>query len=94
VPAIPDKRKITITLPVALLSRIVEVAGDRRISRSELIRLAVQHHLEAQKEAELSELLKEGYLSRAEESLQIAEEFAHAEHEATMTTEWREENSG
>ena len=76
-----NSRKTMITLPVTLLSKIDAAASRQRMSRSKLIRDAVENYLEQEKERELRELMKEGYLARVGESLELAEEFFEAENE-------------
>ncbi len=75
-------QRIIVTMPPDLLSQVEEVAAKLNYSRSRLIREAVEQFVEAQRRQELRELLKEGYLFRAEESRQLAQEFFVAEKEA------------
>ncbi len=75
-------QRIIVTMPPDLLSQVEEVATKLNFSRSRLIREAVEQFVEAERRQELRELLKEGYLYRAEESRQLAQEFFIAEKEA------------
>ena len=58
------------------------MAAQLDFNRSQFIRQAVVTFLEEQRRRELRELLKEGYLYRAQESLEMAEEFSAAEQQA------------
>ncbi|MFB0538272.1 MAG: ribbon-helix-helix protein, CopG family [Anaerolineae bacterium] len=85
-------RRVMFTIPPSLLEQVEEAAAKLNTSRSGLIRQALEHFLEEQRRQELRELLKEGYLYRAEESLQLAEEFRIAEQEAwDKYAPWEEE---
>lgn len=75
-------QRIIVTMPPDLLSQVEAVAEKLNFSRSRLIREAVEQFVEAERRQELRELLKEGYLYRAEESRQLAQEFFIAEKEA------------
>lgn len=75
-------RRVMVTIPPAELQTVEEWARKLGRSRSALIREALAHYLEEQRRQEFRELLKEGYLVGAEESLRISEEFAYAEQEA------------
>ncbi len=75
-------RRIIVTMPPDLLQQVEEMAAKLNFNRSQFIRRAVEEFLEEQRRRELRELLKEGYLYRAQESLEMAEEFYIAEQEA------------
>ena len=75
-------RRIIVTMPPDLLQQVEEMAQKLDFNRSQFIRRAVEAFLEEQRRRELRELLKEGYLYRAQESLAMAEEFYTAEQEA------------
>jgi len=75
-------QRIIVTIPPGLLSQVEEAAAKLNFSRSRLVREALEQYIEAQRRQELRELLKEGYLYRAEESRQLAQEFFVAEQEA------------
>ena len=75
-------QRVIVTIPPGLLTQVEDVAAKLNFSRSRLIREALEQYLEAQRRQELRELLKEGYLYRAEESRQLAQEFFVAEQEA------------
>ena len=63
------------------MQSIPRLAAKLNFSRSRLIREALTQYVEAQRQQELRELLKEGYLFWAEESRQLAQEFFAAEQE-------------
>ncbi len=75
-------QKVMITVPPTLLGQIDETVARLNTSRSALIRQAMEFFFAEQQRQELRELLKEGYLYRAEESRQMAQEFFVAEKEA------------
>ncbi len=84
--------KVMITLPPALLADIDEQAAQHQTSRSGLIRLVLERYLAEQRRSALREQLKEGYIVNYERDRQIAEEFAHADYEATVhNAPWDEE---
>jgi len=80
-PAATTMQRVIITIPPALLTQVEDAAAKLNFSRSRLIREALAQYVEAQHLQELRELLKEGYLFRAEESRQLAQEFFAAEQE-------------
>jgi metal-responsive CopG/Arc/MetJ family transcriptional regulator len=75
-------RRIIVTMPPDLLKQVEETAEKLDFNRSQFIRRAVETFLEEQHRHELRESLKEGYLYRAQESLDMAGEFYAAEQEA------------
>jgi len=77
-----NTKRVMFTLPPGLLERVDEVVAELETNRSSLIRQALERFLEEQRRQELRALLKEGYLYRAQESLQIAQAFYVAEQEA------------
>jgi len=84
-------RRIMITVPPHLLQQVDEAATRLHFNRSQFIRRAIEFFLEEQRRRELRELLKEGYLARAQESLEIAEAFYAAEQEAwDLYAPWEE----
>ena len=70
-PTATTMQRVIITIPPALLTQVEDVAAKLNFSRSRLIREALAQYVEAQRQQELRELLKEGYLFRAEESRQL-----------------------
>ena len=75
-------RRIIVTMPPDLVQQVEEMASRLDFNRSQFIRRAVEAFMEEQRRRELRELLKEGYLYRAQESLEMAQEFYVAEQEA------------
>jgi metal-responsive CopG/Arc/MetJ family transcriptional regulator len=75
-------QRVIITIPPALLTQVEDAAAKLHFSRSRLIREALTQYVEAQRQQELRDLLKEGYLLRAEESRELAQEFFAADKEA------------
>jgi metal-responsive CopG/Arc/MetJ family transcriptional regulator len=80
-PTATTMQRVIITIPPALLTQVEDVAAKLNLSRSRLIREALAQYVEVQRQQELRELLKEGYLFRADESRQLAQEFFAAEQE-------------
>jgi CopG family transcriptional regulator/antitoxin EndoAI len=84
-------RRIIVTMPPDLLRQVEEMAAELNFNRSQFIRQALEAFLEEQRRRELRELLKEGYLYRAQESLEMAEEFYSVEQEAwDQYAPWKE----
>lgn len=84
-------RRVIVTMPPNLLQQIEEMAAKLNFNRSQFIRRAVEAFLEEQRRRELRALLKEGYLYRAQESLEMAQEFYVAEQEAwDLYAPWEE----
>jgi len=84
-------QRVMITIPPNLLQQVEEMAARAHFNRSQLIREALEQYLETQRLQELRELLKEGYLYRAEESQRLAQEFFIAEQEAwDQNAPWEE----
>jgi CopG family transcriptional regulator/antitoxin EndoAI len=75
-------RRVIVTMPPDLLQQVEEMAAKLDFNRSQFIRQAVKAFLEEQRRCELRELLKEGYVYRTQESLEMAEEFYVAEQES------------
>ena len=82
--SIPTMQRVMITMPPSLLQQIEESAAKLNLTRSRLIRDAVEQYLAEQKRQELRELLKEGYLYHAERDLRICEEFAASDYEVLV----------
>ena len=74
-------KRVMFTLPSNLLEQVDEEVERLETNRSNLIREALERFLEERRRHELREMLKEGYLYRAQESLELAEEFYAAEQE-------------
>lgn len=74
-------QRVMITIPPALLQQIENASARLQFSRSQFIRTALEYYLEEQRRQHLRDLLQEGYLFRAEEGRQMAQEFFAAEQE-------------
>lgn len=75
-------KRVMFTLPSSLLEQVDEEVEKLETNRSSLIREALEGFMADRRRRELREALKEGYLYRAQESLELAEEFYAAEQEA------------
>jgi len=76
--------RVMFTIPPALLESVEALAARLHISRSSLLRNALEAYIAEVERQELRELLKEGYQVHAERDLAICKEFAYADYEATM----------
>jgi CopG family transcriptional regulator/antitoxin EndoAI len=76
-------QRIMVTIPASMLMQLDEATARSKLSRSQLIRQAIEHYLEEQRRRELRALLQEGYLAYVAESQELAAEFFAAEQEAT-----------
>jgi CopG family transcriptional regulator / antitoxin EndoAI len=83
----PPMQRVMITMPPGLLERIEESAARLSLSRSRLIRDAVELYLAEQRRQELRGLLTEGYRHHAERDLRICEEFAASDYEVSARQE-------
>ena len=72
-------RRVTVTLPADALRELDRIA--ERKQRSQLVSQAINRFLEERKREEMRESLKAGALARAEEDVEMAEEFFPAEQE-------------
>jgi CopG family transcriptional regulator / antitoxin EndoAI len=77
-----DTQRIIFTLPANQLTAIDKLATEWDVSRSQLLRTAVEHFLEQQQQQQLRESLREAYQEYAATSLELSEEFFAAEQEA------------
>ncbi|HSW58685.1 MAG TPA: hypothetical protein VLH15_09795 [Dehalococcoidales bacterium] len=75
--------KITISLPKDLISFADTIAGEKKISRSQVFSLCLQELAEKHKVAELAE----GYKALAKEQRRFAAMASEVEHE--VIPEWR-----
>lgn len=74
-------QRVMITIQPSLLQQVETAAANLDFSRSQFVRAALEHYLEEQRRQQMRHLLIEGYLFRAEESQQMAQEFFAAEQE-------------
>ena len=75
------RERILVEFSESLLKRADEVARKMNISRSELIRNAVEQRLQEIETKRFEQELAEAYLANAEMNLGIVEEFAHVDGE-------------
>ena len=64
-PTATTMQRVIITIPPALLTQVEDVAAKLNLSRSRLIREALEQYLANQQRLELREQLKEGYVVHA-----------------------------
>ena len=79
----PQKEKVTVTLPSEVMDAIREEAEPRGYSK--FIAEAVTYYIQEQRRSALRERLIAGYRASAERDQALAEEWRHAEEEV-----WRE----
>lgn len=75
------KRRVNLTLPEELWAKLRIRVPERKISQ--YIAEATAARLAEEERAQLRERLKEQYLARAAQDLELAEEFFAAEQEAS-----------
>ncbi len=78
----PTKGRVLVEFPENLLKRADEVAQEMKMSRSELIRTAVESRIQEIELKRFEQQLAEGYLANAEMNLALLEEFKHVDNEA------------
>jgi metal-responsive CopG/Arc/MetJ family transcriptional regulator len=76
------KERVLVEFPKSLLKRADEVAREMNVSRSELIRGAVEARLKEIEIKRFEQELAEGYLANAEMNLALLEEFKNVDNEA------------
>ncbi len=75
------KERVLVEFPENLLKRADEVAREMKMSRSELIRSAVEQRLKEIEIKKFEQELAEGYIANAEMNLALVEEFKHVDSE-------------
>lgn len=80
-PSIPAPKKITVDIPRQLYDQAEQVIAERHITRSVLIREALERFLEGVRREKLEGELREGYLAYAAVSDQVHRDFEHADAE-------------
>ncbi len=75
------KERVLVEFSRSLLERADEVARDMDMSRSELIRSAVEARLKEIEIKKFEQELAEGYLANAEMNLALLEEFKYVDNE-------------
>ena len=69
----PEKKKISISVPETLLQEVDNLVSCEKLSRSRLIQRAVMLYIREQKKARLYEQMKNGYREMADINLRLAE---------------------
>lgn len=77
-------RRVMFTIPPALLESVEALAAKLRVSRSNLVRSALESYIAEVERQDLCALLKEGYQVHAERDLAICKEFEYADYEALI----------
>jgi len=80
---VPQKEKVTLTLPTEIMDAVREEAEPRGYSK--FIAEAVTYYIQEQRRSALRERLIAGYQAEAERDQALAEEWRQAEEEV-----WRE----
>jgi metal-responsive CopG/Arc/MetJ family transcriptional regulator len=75
----PEKIRLNITVPEVLAKEIDAIVGSRK--RSRFITDAIREHLLAQHKKRMEQKLEEGYRTRHQESLALAQEFSSSDLE-------------
>ena len=78
-PAVSAVRRVVVEFPAPLLDRAERILPQLSINRSELIREAVEHFLEALQRAQLERELAEGYVANGAQARSACEEFAYVD---------------
>lgn len=78
---IPSAKKITVDIPLHLYEQAEQVIGERHITRSVLVREALERFLEGIRREKLERELREGYLAYGPVSEEIHREFRYADAE-------------
>ena len=69
----PQLKKILITLSDSLLKQVDALSKKEGVSRSQLIRNAMQFYIKQKERTEIEKELKKGYLEMGELNLELAE---------------------
>jgi len=80
-------KRILVSLPDTLLEEVNEFVSTNGLSRSELIREAMQEYIKHRKQMEIKERLKEGYKLMAAINLEWAEMCFEADCEEQFNYE-------
>ena len=75
-------QRIIFTAPPTLLEAVDQTAHSLNLSRSQLIRMALERFLAEQQRSRLHTALEEAYKEYSDSSVALAEEFFAAEQEA------------
>jgi predicted transcriptional regulator len=77
----PGKERVLVEFSASLLQRADEAARKMHKNRSELIRTAVEQHLNEIEAKKFEQDLAAAYMANAEMNLELIEEFAHVDRE-------------
>jgi metal-responsive CopG/Arc/MetJ family transcriptional regulator len=77
----PASRKVIVEFPIGLYIETERMTNELSISRSALIRSAVQAFLEQRSREKLEKELAEGYTANALQARQTAKEFSNLDSE-------------
>ena len=75
------RERVLIEFPTSLLARADEAASRLEKNRSELIRTALEHHLDEMEKKRFEAQLAAAYAANSASSLELAEEFANIDLE-------------
>jgi metal-responsive CopG/Arc/MetJ family transcriptional regulator len=76
------KERVLVEFSETLLQRADELARKLKMSRSELIRQAVEEHLQQIESRKFEQELAEAYIANAEMNLALLEEFKYVDAQA------------
>ena len=74
-------KKISLNLPVPVLEKAEEEAARLKITRSDIVRKALESYVKSISEARLKRELKEGYIANAELAKKVCEEWKFVDAE-------------
>jgi metal-responsive CopG/Arc/MetJ family transcriptional regulator len=80
-PPIPATRRVVIDFPEPLFRETERAVAELSTSRSSLVRVAVEHYLEALRRKRLDEELAAGYVANSAMDRKIAAEFSAVDYE-------------
>ena len=80
-PPAPTSRKVIVEFPSALYLEMEKITRAQSLSRSTLIRSAVENYLQKLEREKLEKELAEGYLANAAQARGAAEDFRHVDAE-------------
>ena len=80
-PATAASRRVVVSFPAPILKETERLTAETGITRSELIRCAVEQYLEVLNRKKLEQELAAGYVANSVLDRRIAEEFSAVDHE-------------
>jgi metal-responsive CopG/Arc/MetJ family transcriptional regulator len=69
----PISARLNLKVPLAIVQEVEKLSGPRQ--RSKFIIEAIRERIAAIKREQLASLMKEGYLARSDEAIELAREF-------------------